>query len=87
MKLPIVFLALSLLVACGGHCTYNPEPEGVFAATERGTQRATPLWPYLVLVASCLFLMDVALRRIDFALLLHNLYRWWVPMEFSRATR
>jgi Ca-activated chloride channel homolog len=67
--------------------TYNPEPEGVFAATERSTQRATPLWPYLVLVASCLFLVDVALRRIDFALLFHNLYRWWVPMEFSRATR
>lgn len=49
---------------------YNPEPEAIFADLDRTALRATPLWPYLVLAAALLFLADVALRRIDFALLL-----------------
>jgi Ca-activated chloride channel family protein len=53
--------------------TYNPEPETVFADLDRRAPRATPLWPYLVTAAALLFLADVALRRIDFALLLERL--------------
>ncbi|HTU91677.1 MAG TPA: VWA domain-containing protein [Gemmataceae bacterium] len=53
--------------------TYNPEPEAVFADLGRTAPRATPLWPYLVVAAALLFLADVALRRIDFALLLERL--------------
>jgi hypothetical protein len=52
---------------------YRPEPEAVFADLGRAAPRATPLWPYLVVEAAVLFLADVALRRIDFALLLGRL--------------
>lgn len=38
-------------------------------------QRTTPLWPYLVMIALLLFVVDVALRRIDFSL-------WW-PMRWK----
>lgn len=53
--------------------TYNPEPEAVFADLGRTASRATPLWPYLVAAAALLFLADVALRRLDFALLLERM--------------
>jgi Ca-activated chloride channel homolog len=53
--------------------TYNPEPEAIFDDLGRTASRATPLWPYLVAAAALLFLADVALRRIDFALLLERL--------------
>ncbi len=49
---------------------YDPAPEAVFAPDDRTARRPTPLWPYLVMVAAILFLADVALRRIDFDLLL-----------------
>jgi Mg-chelatase subunit ChlD len=52
---------------------YNPEPEAVFADLGRTAPRTTPLWPYLVAAAALLFLADVALRRIDFALLFQRL--------------
>jgi Mg-chelatase subunit ChlD len=52
---------------------YEPEPEAAFADLGRTAPRATPLWPYLVMAAAALFLADVALRRIDFALLLGRL--------------
>lgn len=48
---------------------YQPEPEAIFADLGRTAPRTTPLWPYLVAVAACLFLLDVALRRIDLVLL------------------
>jgi Mg-chelatase subunit ChlD len=51
----------------GGY--HNPSPEAVFAGGERTAARATPLWPYLVMLAAILFLFDVALRRIDLQLL------------------
>jgi Ca-activated chloride channel family protein len=47
---------------------FDPKPEAIFAATDRAAQRATPLWPYLVAAAALLFVLDVALRRIDLAL-------------------
>jgi uncharacterized protein YegL len=52
---------------------YNPEPEAVFADLGRTAPRTIPLWPYLIAAAALLFLADVALRRIDFALLLERL--------------
>ncbi len=52
---------------------YEPAPEAVFADLGRTAPRATPLWPYLVMAAAAIFLADVALRRIDFALLLGRL--------------
>jgi Ca-activated chloride channel homolog len=49
---------------------FRPEPEAVFAADERTASRAVPLWPYLLAAAALIFVADVALRRIDFDLLL-----------------
>ncbi len=40
------------------------------SAAARTVLRTTPLWPYLVSAALLLFVIDVALRRIDFSL-------WW----------
>jgi hypothetical protein len=54
---------------------YDPQPETIFEPTDRTAARATPLWPYLVTAAALLFLLDVALRRIDFALVLGGLLR------------
>lgn len=48
---------------------YAPRAEEVFAPTARTARRATPLWPYLLAVALLIFVVDVALRRIDFTLL------------------
>jgi uncharacterized membrane protein len=50
--------------------TFRPEPEAVFAPDERTASQPVPLWPYLVIAAALIFLADVALRRIDFDLLL-----------------
>jgi Mg-chelatase subunit ChlD len=61
-------LLRSIARVSGG--TYRPEPEAVFADLGRTAARATPLWPYLVMAAALIFLADVALRRIDFVLLL-----------------
>jgi uncharacterized membrane protein len=49
---------------------YKPAPEEVFAPDERTAFRAVPLWPYLAIAAALVFLADVALRRIDFDLML-----------------
>lgn len=54
--------------ASGG--VFRPDPEAVFAADERTASRPVPLWPYLLMGAMVIFLADVALRRIDFDLLL-----------------
>lgn len=75
-------LLKTLAETTGGR--FDPSPESVFApddaggaspgmgqaATARTVLRTTPLWPYLVSIALVLFLIDVALRRIDFSL-------WW----------
>jgi Ca-activated chloride channel homolog len=66
-------LLKALAQASGGQ--YDPPPEAIFAATARTANRATPLWPWLVAAAALLFLADVALRRIDFALILGGWYR------------
>ena len=50
--------------------TFRPAPEAVFAPDERSAAQALPLWPYLLIAAALIFVGDVALRRIDFDLLL-----------------
>lgn len=65
---------------------FNPLPENLFgtasstistageaALAARTVQRTAPLWPYLATAALILFILDVALRRIDFSL--------WSPMR------
>jgi Mg-chelatase subunit ChlD len=66
-------LLQAIAQASGGQ--YDPEPETIFEPTDRTAARPTLLWPYLVTVAALLFLLDVALRRIDFALVLGGLFR------------
>jgi hypothetical protein len=60
--------------ASGGK--YNPAPEAVFEPLERTAERATPLWPWLVTAAALVFVVDVALRRIDLTLLLGRVGVW-----------
>ena len=47
---------------------YNPTPEKIFERTTESVTRPTPLWSQLLTVAAFLLILDVALRRIDFAL-------------------
>ena len=76
-------LLKTLATASGGR--FDPTPEEIFGtnsmsqdqkslgqqpAAPRTAQRTTPLWPYLLTTACLLFVLDVALRRIDFSL-------WW----------
>jgi hypothetical protein len=58
----------SVAAAAGGR--FDITPDAVFAAPERFAPRAEPLWPYLATAAVCLFVLDVALRRIDLAVVL-----------------
>src|SRR5262249_10915569 len=53
--------------ATGG--PHGPPPGGGVAGPGPTAQRAVALWPHLLMAALGLFLADVALRRIDFALL------------------
>ncbi len=47
---------------------YNPEPARLFDPTPARAQDATPLWPWLTAAAILLFILDVALRRLDMSL-------------------
>ncbi len=47
---------------------YAPAVDEIFNPGGRIAQRATHLWPYLLMAALCLFVFDVALRRIDLSL-------------------
>ncbi|MDR3639225.1 MAG: VWA domain-containing protein [Isosphaeraceae bacterium] len=60
-------LLQSIARASGGQ--YDPKPEAIFAPTDQTALRATPLWPFLLMAAALLFVIDVALRRIDLTLL------------------
>ena len=51
---------------------YSPSIDQLFAPTPQRAQWPTPLWPYLFMAALSLFLIDVALRRIDLALLVQR---------------
>jgi len=75
-------LLKTLSTVTGGR--FDPSPDEIFNVDSAGDQRSlgqtgpiartaqrtTPLWPSLVTAAMLLFLLDVALRRIDFSL-------WW----------
>ncbi len=52
--------------ASGGQ--YAPAPTDIFKRPDKTANRPTPLWPYLLTTALILFVLDVALRRIDFSL-------------------
>src|SRR5262249_15565904 len=69
-------LLRSIARVSGG--AYRPEPEAVFADLGRTAARGTPLWHYLVMAAAPIFRADVALRRIDFVLLLGRARADWV---------
>lgn len=56
----------SIAVRSGG--TFNPAPDKIFERPGQTANRPTPLWPYLLTAALLLFVLDVALRRIDFSL-------------------
>jgi Ca-activated chloride channel family protein len=75
-------LLKSIAESSGG--VFQPEPEAVFAVDERSASRPLPLWPYLLMAAAILFLADVALRRIDFDILLG---RDKSPMKMVMAKR
>lgn len=56
----------SVARASGG--AYAPAPEKLFDPVDETVSRPSPLWPYLAVTALMLFMLDVALRRIDFTL-------------------
>jgi hypothetical protein len=58
----------SIAQVSGG--TFRPAAETIFTPDERTASQALPLWPYLLIAAALIFVADVALRRIDFDLLL-----------------
>jgi len=60
-------LLRSIAAAAGGKS--DVAAEAVFDVPERTAPRAVPLWPYLATAAALLFVLDVALRRIDFSLI------------------
>jgi len=66
-------LLRSIAAVTGG--VYDAPPEAVFAAGDRVARQALPLWPYLVALAALVFVADVALRRIDFSLVLDRIGR------------
>ena len=61
-------LLQSIARVSGG--AYDPKPDAVFAPSQATASRATSLWPYLTTLAMLIFLIDVALRRIDFSVVL-----------------
>jgi uncharacterized membrane protein/uncharacterized protein YegL len=66
-------LLKSIAQVSGGR--FDPKPDTVFDPISRTARRAIPVWPYLVLAASLIFVADVALRRIDFNLVLDRFQR------------
>jgi Ca-activated chloride channel family protein len=66
---------------------FGPSPEDIFKSDGRTTRQATPLWPFLLVAAIVLFVVDVALRRIDFSLILGQKKFALVPVENSSYTR
>ena len=48
---------------------YDMSADEVFSRATRTVPRTTPLWPYLITIAAILFVLDVALRRVDLVLL------------------
>ena len=53
----------------GGRPVRAPRPSRSSTVPSATAPRAVPLWPYLATAAVLLFVLDVALRRIDLTLL------------------
>ncbi len=47
---------------------FNPQPKDIYQQQGKWALRPTPLWPTLLTLAAILLILDVALRRIEFAL-------------------
>ena len=47
---------------------YCPSVNDLYANSDRVAQNVIPLWPYLLITALCLFLLDVLFRRLDVSL-------------------
>ena len=63
---PNLALLEQLAKKTGGE--YRPTPESVFNEDKSRTAvRVTPLWPFLLAAAAILYVLDVLLRRVDFA--------------------
>jgi hypothetical protein len=52
---------------------YNPTPKEALQVGSRVAYQAQPIWTYLLAMAAGLLCVDVALRRIDFSLLIGQL--------------
>ncbi|QDT16225.1 VWA domain-containing protein [Alienimonas californiensis] len=52
-------------VASAGGGTFDPAPAEIFAPDDATAPDPLPLWPYLLATALALWLLDVALRRVD----------------------
>jgi uncharacterized membrane protein len=74
-------LLRSIAAASGG--AFEPRPEWVFDRPQATASRAVPLWPYLAAIAVLLFVLDVALRRIDLALLFERRGRFALSRRAS----
>jgi hypothetical protein len=59
-------LLRAIAAASGG--SYAPDPGQIFDQPHRTASRPQPLWPHLLTLALFVFVLDVALRRIDFSL-------------------
>ena len=58
---------LLMEIATSTNGRFNPTADDLFK-TDRRAHRPTPLWPWLLTVAAIFWVLDVALRRIDFSL-------------------
>ncbi|MDB5385166.1 MAG: von Willebrand factor type domain protein [Planctomycetaceae bacterium] len=61
-------LLKDIAAASGGK--YEPTLDEVFAPSDRTAQRPTPLWPWLVTLATLLLVVDVFLRRVNLGLMM-----------------
>lgn len=60
---------------------FNPSPESVFDRQDETATRYRPLWPWLLSAAGLLLVLDVALRRVEFSLLLPGK---WLAVRSAR---
>ena len=71
---PVNETLLRRLADMGGG-TFDPSPAAAVESDAR-SMRVQPLWPYLIAAALVLLVLDVALRRIDFATILGAARPW-----------
>jgi hypothetical protein len=57
--------ALLKRIAAASGGVYDPKPVDVFVPSDEPAKVRVRLWPYLLMAASLMFVLDVAIRRID----------------------